>query len=406
MRRPLAEWTTDDVRALLTEQVREDSRLDYKEDFPRNRLERDPAKSSLEALDRKDLVADVTAFANAAGGLLIYGVSEERDSAGVSTGLPESAAGLLCVSPIDKVEMRLTSLVRDNTDPPLHGVLVRGFDGFSKGPIFVVEVARSWAAPHAVKDNGRFYRRHGTMNAPMDASSLRRAFLQSHDLLNEIRRFHLDRLAVIGRDEQPMPLMEGGRIVVHVVPFASLDGQVSVDLQQLDRSRVRPLTSGELDGYGLEGYFRYAYRDDAQGRQKAVSYALVFGTGAIEAVDTFVLAGSGSGKPGIRTRGIEQAIRSALESYLGLYARVGVVPPFALTITLAGVRGYTLVTSDLDVTAPVRPVAKDTLHLPDLILTDPAEDLGRALRPAFDALSRSVGLPMSRSYDSAGNWQR
>jgi predicted HTH transcriptional regulator len=61
--------------------------------------------------DDIELLADVSAFANSSGGVILYGVSEEK-------GEPVACLG---VSPmdLDKVILRLEAVIRSNLDPTL-----------------------------------------------------------------------------------------------------------------------------------------------------------------------------------------------------------------------------------------------------------------------------------------------
>jgi len=63
---PPSEWTERDLRDLIEDQVSESLTMDYK------------ASSALQRADGKkaELSKDVSAFANSAGGLLVYGVVE------------------------------------------------------------------------------------------------------------------------------------------------------------------------------------------------------------------------------------------------------------------------------------------------------------------------------------------
>ena len=66
MRQP-QDWTEDDLLALISEQVTESLTLDYK------------ASASLQRTEGRkgELSKDVSAFANSAGGILVYGIRED-----------------------------------------------------------------------------------------------------------------------------------------------------------------------------------------------------------------------------------------------------------------------------------------------------------------------------------------
>ena len=71
-----------DVDALVADEVREGRTVDYKETVP----------GSADG-EKTEFLADVSSFANASGGYIIYGIREKRDGDGKPTGIPESAKG-------------------------------------------------------------------------------------------------------------------------------------------------------------------------------------------------------------------------------------------------------------------------------------------------------------------------
>jgi predicted HTH transcriptional regulator len=83
--RPLSTITLVDLQSLITDKVRENRQLDYKDEQPAHPRANDDKKS--------DFAVDVSALANGSGGLLVYGVAEERDG-GRPTGIASALNGL------------------------------------------------------------------------------------------------------------------------------------------------------------------------------------------------------------------------------------------------------------------------------------------------------------------------
>jgi predicted HTH transcriptional regulator len=66
-----------DILRLVDDKTSERKRLEYKE------------KLTIDTLDQKaEFLADISSFANASGGNIIFGVSDERDENGNATGVP------------------------------------------------------------------------------------------------------------------------------------------------------------------------------------------------------------------------------------------------------------------------------------------------------------------------------
>jgi len=69
--RALQSITLADLETLLTDKVRENRQLDYKDEAPAHPSQNDDKKS--------EFLVDVSALANGSGGLLIYGIAEKKE---------------------------------------------------------------------------------------------------------------------------------------------------------------------------------------------------------------------------------------------------------------------------------------------------------------------------------------
>jgi predicted HTH transcriptional regulator len=82
------EWNVADVRALITNQVQESLTLDYK---------RSDSLDKADSRKRIELSKDVSAFANSAGGVILYGMVEDKHlPTGIDAGIDPSLSGILC----------------------------------------------------------------------------------------------------------------------------------------------------------------------------------------------------------------------------------------------------------------------------------------------------------------------
>ncbi|CAG4893061.1 AlbA family DNA-binding domain-containing protein [Paraburkholderia gardini] len=158
--------TIEDIQA-LRDVVAESVNLEFK------------AGAKLENMSdraRTDLIADVTAFANAGGGTLIYGLGEvQRDA--------KSYAGE--ISPVRDARVtqdRLREIIVSNTDPVLRGFTITHIpaDG---GSIFVVKVEEGDTAYQNTCDR-RYYSRIDASAQPMHGFAIR-------DVMNRRTRPHV-----------------------------------------------------------------------------------------------------------------------------------------------------------------------------------------------------------------------
>jgi predicted HTH transcriptional regulator len=123
-----------EIDSLVLNEVKEDRTLEYKEKLP----------GSTDS-EKKEFLADVSSFANAAGGDLLFGVQEKRDGQGKTTGIPESIPGLAGAN-IDAEIRRLENIIRDGIKPRIAGVRLRAVDGFTNGPVLLVRIQKSYGS--------------------------------------------------------------------------------------------------------------------------------------------------------------------------------------------------------------------------------------------------------------------
>lgn len=89
-----------DLQVLIINAISERKTIEYKESLPGN-----PDH------DKKEFLGDVSSFANAVGGDLIYGMIEDR-----ATGLPTELRGIEADN-VDQEILRLESIIRDGINP-------------------------------------------------------------------------------------------------------------------------------------------------------------------------------------------------------------------------------------------------------------------------------------------------
>src|SRR5689334_22712644 len=75
--------TAADIASIITDRWQEGAGLEFKERLPGN-----------SEGERKEFLADVSAFANSAGGVIVYGITDAKDTLGKPTGMAGSIAGI------------------------------------------------------------------------------------------------------------------------------------------------------------------------------------------------------------------------------------------------------------------------------------------------------------------------
>ncbi len=155
------EWDENDLHALIADGVPESITLDYKQSAA---LDRRNPKS------REDLSKDVSAFANSAGGTLVYGIAEDT-----KTHLPERIdAGL---DPTDISKEWIEQVINSTIQRRIDGIRIAAIPLAKTSPgrvAYVVCVPQSNRAPHQASDK-RFYKRYNFESVAMEEYEVRDA---------------------------------------------------------------------------------------------------------------------------------------------------------------------------------------------------------------------------------------
>ena len=388
--KPLDALTEADLINLITNQEAEQQVIDYKKGLF---LNAEPTK--------KEFRADVTSFANASGGHLVIGMEEKN-------GFPVALPGMEITNP-DAFKMQIDEVLQTKIAPRVPGVGVRVLPLANKNSAAIIRIPRSFAKPHQItadKDDFQFWSRNSAGKYRLDVGELRSIILQSETLEERIRNFRQERLGSIIGGDTPVPLVDGARAVLHMVPMSAFIPQTRYDLSILEAidSRVTaPLVSyrgnHSYHRYNLDGFLTTwdAPRDGEDGR----AYLQVFRNGTMEAVDANYINMT---HPSLQTHHWMQynevAFLNGLERGLQIYKALGIRPPFIVFISLLGVRGYRIYIKDYY--AHQFAFNQDVMLLPDVLVENFDTPVDELLRPVFDAIWNEGGFAHCLNYKETG----
>lgn len=156
------EWTEDDILSLIRNKIGESNTLEYK------------SCDSLGRTDgkKREISKDVSAFANSAGGTIVYGVIEN------SSHEPESID--VGYDPSDISGEWLEQVINSNIERRIGGVIINPVSLPNTRPgrmLYVVYVPESALAPHMAADD-RFYRRFNFQSVAMKEYEVRNLMRQ------------------------------------------------------------------------------------------------------------------------------------------------------------------------------------------------------------------------------------
>lgn len=116
---------------------------------------------------RRELIKDCTGFANAAGGLLLYGIAEETvDGVDVAAGVDAVPAG-------GGDSARISEILRSNTSPPLSRFEITELALPNGGGRVVAIQIEAGATAHQNLIDLRYYQRAGSTTVPMTDFQIR-----------------------------------------------------------------------------------------------------------------------------------------------------------------------------------------------------------------------------------------
>jgi predicted HTH transcriptional regulator len=145
IQKELSKIEDKDLQSLIDNSVIEKKTLDYKKTIQGNTDS-----------EKKEFLADLSSFANASGGDLIFGVSQDN-----ATGIPKELVGLE-IGNVDREIQRLLNIIRDGIEPRIPSVDIHPVPLSKTKTALVIRVQKSWISPHRVafKGDHRFYIRN------------------------------------------------------------------------------------------------------------------------------------------------------------------------------------------------------------------------------------------------------
>jgi hypothetical protein len=150
------QWQEEDIQALIAEQRKEDLRLEYKSSDALAKT--DPKK--------KEITKDVSAMANSAGGVIVYGIDEQKKSNG--------PIRLDCGIDHNEISAEwLEQVIDSGVQRRIDGVRISPVKMTNTGRfVYLVSVPQSSRAPHMAADH-RYHKRLGTTTAFMEEYEVR-----------------------------------------------------------------------------------------------------------------------------------------------------------------------------------------------------------------------------------------
>ncbi|KQY15722.1 hypothetical protein ASD28_22925 [Massilia sp. Root133] len=382
--KPIEQVTRDDIIRLIDNGVSEGRTIEYKREVP-----------GASDGDKVKFLKAVSGMANTDGGDLIYGI-DAKD------GIPLAAPGF-SMSQADQVKLRMEGILQTSVEPRVPSVVLHTVPMDAESCVLVVRTRRSWLAPHriSVGNHVQFYGRNSASTYPMDVTQLREAFLVSDQHADRVRGFVVDRLLRIEQGRAPVTLEPGAKMVLHVLPIASLSprAQHQLEVPKLERTSFPIFGDGSRSSKAnLEGFVVCDTR-----RGDCQCYTQVFRSGAAETVAVF--GQFTTGEHALAGGRIEYLVNQLLPNLVRQLHGRGVPGPYVVSLSFVDVAGCEMQTNTSFSHREKYRYPETMMTLPDVLLETPeAFQSWTIMRPIFDVMWNAFEYDGSPNYDSDGNW--
>ena len=379
---PLRDVNATHLDQLVTENVHEDHRLEFKRVLPQATME-----------DRVEFMKDVSSFANSRGGAILYGIASKNGAATAVLGL-----GAIDT---DKEILRLEQTLQSGVRSRIEGISMLPIT-HPNGVILAVAMPRSLMAPHMVwaNETGQFWGRNNAGKFLMDVTQVRQAMLAANEWERAAARFRDTRIERTRTGVGVRGIPEGGTILIHLLPLGGPRDRV-------DLPRTKPNWATDLYQGGTTGDF--VARPNSEGWMVSSDggrrHIQVFrdGGGVEMRFDLLTFREMNPAATGQRLNGVAiefNASKWIKMAFLWLLS-ASVEPPFALFLSMLNVE-KTQFTNNNPATQyldSAYEIDVPSVLVSEQLLDQIPTDIPGALAPTFDAMWQAAGWPRSASRD-------
>jgi len=368
------------IQSLAANGIAESRIIEFKRDIP-----------AMTDAGKKEFLADVSSFANSIGGDLIFGV-EEVD--GVATACP----GLTGFD-ADADSLALQSLIRDAVSPRMP-VECETILGFPNGPVLVIRVGHSWAAPHMVtfKNNSKFFARGNGGKYQMDVTDLRNSFGLMGRARERIESWIQGRVDLVQDGESPIGHCNGLMVAVHVIPMESFDETIRLQPDDFPQNgnahrRMQPPTGNAWgQRFNIDGYALVA-------NGVVPSYTQLFRSGKVEKVIVQQGTPNGQGQWELNGHSLDKKVIECTWDGIQALVELGFSMPMLVAISVCNADNVFLYYIDhTGQGESERAFGINQVLAPGVMLEEMPSSLARSLKPAIDVIWNASGLPSSMSF--------
>lgn len=384
---------SDNLSRLITGKIPENKNLEYKRDLD---IKGDG--------ERKEFLADISSFANSDGGLIIFGVSEEKNENSQNTGIPDEIIGF-SGDTIDFEISRIEGLISSCIQPRINNLLIKRIEIASKILITII-IPKNYGIPHMVtyKSTNKFYKRGNSGKYLVDVFELNQMFMQSNELQERANKFVSDRMVIVLNKEFIPNIITENASFIHIVPLSFQQNLVRLT-DGGDYSTILglfgPIVHPTNHHHDFEGYILTSMRlPDTN----IYIYFQAFRNSILEyyATDFISPINQDGDQLYFLVNRFEIDCINLVTKAIEYYNIIGISNPFLVFISLFGLTkvkigaGFRFWDSNI--------INRQSLRIPPILIKSYESNIAESLKPAFDVIWQSSGYAKSFNYNSEGGF--
>lgn len=388
LNKKVEDFDKDFMQSLIDNKVQESKTLDYK------------LTLDISVVDKKvELLKDITSFYNTEGGVLIFGLQEEKDG-NMKLGVPIlPAENKLLFTDYELLKSQILTSVRSGTNPHISRLYFSPLIDIEGIKVFALGIPRNTSLPAMVTLNTTFtfHRRSHTDKYMPDTFELYGSFMSNHARKQDIERYLKERI-----DSFPGPFSEQLAaqpcVIIQILPlsFQEID-----HLEQLSTMQFREKTEQLFPAFGREQNTQYGY--SIQGlswlqsnsgytpqhlgpAHQQTGYTLLLRNGGIERAISNVFVFNYIETVHFFVDGLAQLLKETVDSAYDYYEFLELNTQFYLSVTIKNLKDKTEMISTIqNSTVPITEVRFPTLFFAD------ADQKNKQLGLFFDMLWQAGG---------------
>lgn len=386
--------TEEDLENLVINKRQEDSFLDFKRDLY--------GKSDV---DKKELLKDVSSFANSSGGEIIIGIEEDNYSQA------KALCGFSC-SNISIEKNRIEQIIINGLEPKLDTFKVRYVNLKNNKYAIIIRIEHSPLFPHMVSLQrfNKFYMRKSDKNLLLDVYELRNLFLKSENFMQEIKKYNQTKIENALLSKTVLPTITAPKVLINFIPFDAFTRQTFLDLANSEvkinfpeqRINFDGLVAYQMNDRGINTYcqlHRNGIVEFLSSSSKMFNEINNPFSVVPDLVETKLKVIYG-GKSGYEY----YLMRKSLE-FLRILRSFNVQTPIYVFVSLVGARGYRILYESPQGEKKItNAIDRDIISLPELELKDYNLDLKKHIRFIFDMIWNACGEKQSVNFRN-GVWE-